>query len=53
MSDPQVSPDEEIMSREVELGLKVGPFLFQVVTQQRCSGHCPCDSAPHSSCVVQ
>ena len=25
--------------------VKVGPFLLQVVTQQRCNGHCPCDSA--------
>ena len=24
--------------------MKVGPFLLQVVTQQRCNGHCPCDS---------
>ena len=24
---------------------KVGPFLLQVVTQQRCNGHYPCDSA--------
>ena len=43
--DPQVSP-EEIMSREVELGSESWTsFLLQVVTQQRCSGHCPCDSA--------
>ena len=25
--------------------VKVGPFLLQIVTQQRCNGHCPCDSA--------
>ena len=42
--DPQVSP-EEIVSSEVELG----SFLLQTVTQQRCNGHRPCDSAPHSS----
>ena len=47
--DPQVSP-EEIMSREVELGCESWTsFLLQVVTQQRCNGHCPCDSAQHSS----
>ena len=47
--DPQVSP-EEITSREVELGSESWTsFLLQVVTQQRCNGHCPCDSAPHSS----
>ena len=47
--DPQVSP-EEIKSREVELGSESWTsFLLQVVTQQRCNGHCPCDSAPHCS----
>ena len=47
--DPQVSP-KEIKSREVELGSEsYTSFLLQVVTQQRCNGHCPCDSAPHSS----
>ena len=25
--------------------MKVGPFLLQVVAQQRCNGHCPCDFA--------
>ena len=45
--DPQVSP-EEIMSREVELCSESWTCLLQVVTQQRCNGHCPCDSAPHS-----
>ena len=47
--DPQVSP-EEIMRKEVELGSESWTsFLLQVVTQQRCSGHCPRDSAPHGS----
>ena len=47
--DPQVNP-EEIMSREVELGSESWTsILLQVVTQQRCNGHCPCDSAPHCS----
>ena len=47
--DPQVSP-EEIMSREVELGCESWTSsLLQVVTQQRCNRHCPCDSAQHSS----
>ena len=54
--DLQVSP-EEIMSREVELGCKSWTsFSLQVVAQQRCNGHCACDSAQHSSsnstCVV-
>ena len=41
--DPQVSP-EEIMSREVELGCESWTSsLLQVVTQQRCNGHYPCD----------
>ena len=42
--DPQVSP-EEIMSRKVEQGCESWTFLLQVVTQQWCNGHCPCDSA--------
>ena len=42
--DPVVSP-EEIMSREVELGCESWTFLLQVVTQQQCNRHCPCDSA--------
>ena len=46
--DPQVSP-EEIKSREVELGLKVGLLFASVVFQQRKYGHCHCDSVPHSS----
>ena len=46
--DPQVSP-EEIMSREVELGSESWTAFASVVTQQQCYGHCPCDSAPHSS----
>ena len=25
--------------------MKVGPFSLQVVTQQHCNAHCPCDSA--------
>ena len=41
MLDPQVSP-EEIKSREVDLGLKVGLPL-------RSYGHCLYDSVPHSS----
>ena len=46
--DPQVSP-EEIMSREVELGSEGWTSFASAVTQQQCYGHCPCDSAPHSS----
>ena len=46
--DPQVSP-EEIMSREVELGCESWTSLLQVVTQQQCNGHCPCDSSQNSS----
>ena len=47
--DPQVSP-EEIMSMEVELGCESWTsLLLQVVTQQQCNGHCPCDSAQHGS----
>ena len=54
--DPQVS-SEEIKSREVELGSECWTsFASVVTTQQQCCGHCPCDSAPHSSsnssCVV-
>ena len=45
---PQVSP-EESKSREVELGSESWTSFASVVTQQRCNGHCPCDSAPHSS----
>ena len=46
--DPVVSP-EEIISREVELCRESWTFLLQVVTQQRCNGHCPCDSAKDNS----
>ena len=48
--DPQVSP-EEIMSREVELGSESWTSFASVVTQHQCYsyGHCPCESAPHSS----
>ena len=46
--DPQVSP-EEIKSREVELGSESWTSFASAVTQQQCYGHCPCDSAPHSS----
>ena len=42
--DHQVSL-EEIMSPRWSWAVKVGPFLLQVVTQQRCNGRCPCDSA--------
>ena len=46
--DLQVSP-EKIKSRDVELGAeKVGLLslrVVQVVPQQQCNGHCPCDSA--------
>ena len=45
--DPQESP-EEIQSREDELGSENLTFA-SVVPQQQCYGHCPCDSAPHSS----
>ena len=33
------------MSREVELGSKVGLLSLRVVPQQQCNGHCLCDSA--------
>jgi len=46
--DPQESP-EEIMSREVELDSESWTSVASVVPQQLCYGHCPCDSAPHSS----
>ena len=56
MLDPQVSP-EGIKSREVELGLRVGPLLLQLFPQRRSYGHCLCDSLLHSSwdsnCVVR
>ena len=45
--DPQVSP-EETKSREVELSSESWTS-FASVSQQRSYGHCPCDSAPHSS----
>ena len=35
--------------REVELGPESWTSFASVVTQQQCYGHCPCDSAPHSS----
>ena len=46
--DPQVST-EEIMSREVELGSESWTSFASAVIQQQCYGHCPRDSAPHSS----
>ena len=47
--DHQVSPGE-IKSREVELGGESWiNFLLQVVTQQRCTGHCTGVPAQHSS----
>ena len=46
--DPQVS-SEEVKSREVELGSESWTSFASVVTQQQCYGHCPCDSALHSS----
>ena len=46
--DPQVSP-EEIKSRGVELDSESWTSLASVVTQRQCYGHCPCNSAPHSS----
>ena len=46
--DPQYSP-EEIKSEEVELGSGRWISFASVVPQQLCYGHCPCDSAPHSS----
>ena len=49
MLDPQAVSPEEIMSREVELGSESWTSFASVVTQQQCYGHCPCDSAPHSS----
>ena len=49
--DPQVSPEEIKGSRagKWSWAQKVGLLLLQVVTRQQCYGHCPCDSAPHSS----
>ena len=46
--DPQVNP-EEIKRREVELGSESWTSFASAVSQQQCYGHCPCDSAPHSS----
>ena len=46
--DPQDIP-EEIKSREVELGSESWTYFASAVSQQHCYGHCPCDSAPHSS----
>ena len=46
--DLQVSP-EELKSREVEMDPESWTSLPSVVTQQQCYGHCPCDSALHSS----
>ena len=40
---------EEMKSKEVELGSESWTSFTSVVTQQQCYGHCPCDSAPHSS----
>ena len=42
---------EEIKGREVELGSETELDLSfaSVVSQQQCYGHCPCDSALHSS----
>ena len=56
MLDTQVSP-EEIKSREVELGLKIGLLLHQLFPNSGSSyGHCLCDSVPYSSwdsnCVI-
>ena len=45
-SREEVSP-EEIKSREVELGLRVG--LLLLVSQRRSYGHCLRDSVLHSS----
>ena len=46
---PQVSPGE-VKSRQVELGGESRiSVLLQVVTQQRCTGHCPGVPAQHSS----
>ena len=46
--DPQDSP-EEMKSREVELGSESWTSIASAVPPQLCYGHCPCDSAPHSS----
>ena len=46
--DPQESL-EEIKCREVELGSESWTSFASVVPQQQCYGHCPCDSAPHST----
>ena len=58
--DPQVSP-EEIKSREVELGLKVGLLLLQLLPSGGATDivlvvtvpHSSWDSSWDSSCVVQ
>ena len=47
MLDPQLS-SEEIKSREVVLGLRVGLLLLQF-PQRRSYGHCLSDSVLHSS----
>ena len=46
--DPQVSPGE-MKNREVVLGSESWTSFASVVAQQQCYGHCPCESAPHSS----
>ena len=38
--DPQLSPDKEIKSREVELGPESWTSFASVVFQQQCYGHC-------------
>ena len=47
--DHQVSP-EEIVTREVGWAAKGGLLSLRVVRQQRCNGHCPCDSAQARQC---
>ena len=46
--NPHENP-EEIKSRVGGAGFRKLDFFASVVTQQQCYGHCPCDSAPHSS----
>ena len=46
--DPQESSGE-IKSREVKPGSESWTSFASIVPQQLYYGHCPCDSAPHSS----
>ena len=47
--DPHQESPGEIKSWEVEVGSESWISFVPFVHQQLCYGHCPCDSAPHSS----